>query len=800
MVFNHKKLEAKWQEKWEQKQCFKSEVDWSKPKYYCLNMFPYPSGKGLHIGHLASYTPTEVVARYKRCKGFNVLHPMGYDAFGLPAEQYAIQTGIHPSEITHQAINNFRFQLKSFGYSFDWSREISTCEPDFYKWTQFIFIQLFKKKLAYQKKVPVNWCPALRTTLANEEVVNGRSEREGHLVVKKPVEQWLLKITDYSDRLLKGLDHLDWPERTIEGQKNWIGKSQGACIFFPVKSRNSQKSVEVFTTRPDTLFGVTFMVLSPEHPLVNKIVSEKQRPEVIQYQKQAQSLSDVERKTAKNKTGVFSGAYVLHPFTNKEIPVWIADYVLMDYGTGAIMAVPAHDEKDYEFAYKFHLPVQPVIQSEDLPFVGDGVHIHSDFLNGLDNEKAIQKMIEQIEKTQCGKRETQYKLKDWVFSRQRYWGEPVPVVHFKDKTIPVSERELPVLLPETAHYEPSEKGEPPLERQLNFIKYIDPKSGTHGVRDSNTMPGSAASSWYFLRYTDPNNNTSPFDFESQQYWMPVDLYVGGPEHTVGHLLYARFWQKFLYDMKMVSHKEPFTKLVHQGMILGEDKQKMSKSRGNVANPDALREQYGADAIRVHIIFLGPLEKDKVWSSQGIEGSRRFLERVWRLCFDEHGQVLSEKSTMTEALDSLFNHTIKKVTEDIETLNLNTAISSMMIFVNELYRKQVRNHKVLRTLSQLLMPFAPHISEEIWSALGGEGFVSLHPWPQWTEKGIGLKECVIGVQVNGKTRGSISCSKNMTESEVVGLAKKVISVQNALKNREVKKIIYKPGQILNIITS
>ena len=477
-----------------------------------------------------------------------------------------------PSVITKQAISNFRFQLQSFGYSFDWDREISTCEPNFYKWTQYIFIQLLRKKLAYQKKVPVNWCPELRTILANEEVVNGRSERGNYPVVKKSIKQWLLKITDYSERLLKDLDQLDWPERTVEGQRNWIGKSQGVRIIFPVKNSH-QKKIEIFTTRPDTVFGVTFMILSPEHPLVKDIISEEQKSTIIEYQKQAQSLSDVERKTAKNKTGVFTGTCVIHPFTNKEIPVWVSDYVLMDYGTGAIMAVPAHDEKDYEFAQKFQLPVQSVIQSDKIPFVGDGTHTHSDFLNGLDNKAAIQKCIQEIEKIQCGKGETQYRLKDWIFSRQRYWGEPFPVVYFKDRVEAVREEELPVLLPETAHYEPSEKGEPPLARQVDFMKYTDSKKGTQGTRDSNTMPGTAASSWYFLRYTDPYNNTSPFDFENQKYWMPVDLYVGGPEHTVGHLLYARFWQKFLYDLKMVSHEEPFKKLVHQGMILGEDKQK-----------------------------------------------------------------------------------------------------------------------------------------------------------------------------------------------------------------------------------
>ena len=798
MAFDHKTLEQKWQKKWEENKCFKAEVDLNKPKFYALSMFPYPSGSGLHVGHLASYTPTEIVARFKRSQGFNVLHPMGYDAFGLPAEQYAIQTGIHPSVITQQAIDNFRRQMKSFGYSFDWDREISTCEPSYYKWTQFLFIQLFKKGLAYQKKVPVNWCPVLRTILANEEVIDGKSERGGHPVIKKPVKQWLLAITKYAERFLQDITLLEWPERTIEGQKNWIGKSQGTRIFFPIK--NSEKKIEVFTTRPDTLFGVTFMVLSPEHPLTEEITTEAQKKEILTYQEKTLRISDVDRKAAESKTGVFTGAYAIHPFTKEEIPIWTADYVLMDYGTGAIMAVPAHDERDFDFAKKFKLPIKKIMECEDLPFTEDSSHIQSDFLNGLDKEEAIKKIINEIEKNKYGKKETQYKLKDWIFSRQRYWGEPFPVIHFENNTKAVDEKDLPIILPETTHYEPSEKGEPPLARQLEFIKYTDPQTGEKGKREDSTMPGYAASSWYFLRYTDPKNDKAPFDFEKQKYWMPVDLYVGGAEHTVGHLLYARFWQKFLYDMKIVSHKEPFKKLVHQGMILGEDSQKMSKSQGNTANPDSLRDKYGADTIRVYITFLGPLEKDKPWSSQGIEGSRRFLDRVWRLCFNEKGEVLPEKGPMNQSLDSLLNRTIKKVTEDIESLNLNTAISAMMILVNELYRKQVRNHKTLKVLAQLLMPFAPHIAEEIWSALGGEGFVSLSPWPGFQKELIQDKEQVIGVQVNGRTRGSICCSNNTSESEALIAAKEKTAIQNALKGKTVKKVIYKAGRILNLITN
>ncbi len=801
MNFDHIELEKKWQKKWEESQCFHVEVDWNKPKFYALSMFPYPSGAGLHIGHLASYTPTEVVARYKRSCGFNVLHPMGYDAFGLPAEQYAIRTGIHPSVITKQAIDNFCRQLKSFGYSFDWEKEISTCEPNYYKWTQFLFIKFFKNGLAYQKKVPVNWCPALKTILANEEVVDGKSEVGGHEVIRKPVKQWLLAITKYAERLLKDLSTIDWPERTIEGQRNWIGKSTGARIYFSVK--DSDKTIEVFTTRPDTLFGSTFLVLSPEHPLLDKITTEEQKKAVQEYKKQVQSISDVDRKAAENKTGVFTGSYALHPFTKEEIPIWTADYVLMDYGTGTIMAVPAHDDRDFEFAKKFNLAIKKVIECDVLPFIGDNPHINSEFLNNLNNEQAIAKMIQELEKNKYGKKETQYKLKDWIFSRQRYWGEPFPVVHFtnakgKSETRVVDETELPVKLLETTHYEPSETGEPPLARQPEFINYTDPKTGEKGKRDDNTMPGYAASSWYFLRYTDPKNDKAPFDFEKQKYWMPVDLYVGGPEHTVGHLLYSRFWQKFFYDQKMVSHPEPFKKLVHQGMILGEDNQKMSKSRGNTANPDTLKELHGADTIRIFISFLGPLEKDKPWSSAGIEGSRRFLDRVWRLCFNDKGEILSEQGEVSESLESVLNHTIKKVTEDIKSLSLNTAISSMMILVNELYRRNVRSHRILKILSQLLMPFAPHIAEEIWSALGGEGFVSLSSWPKWKEKLIQKSVTNIGVQVNGKTRGAISVSINTSEEEAIKTALLQSSVKNSIKDKSIKKVIYKAGKILNII--
>lgn len=797
MAYSHKDIDSKWQKTWEDSQCFKAEESTEKPKYYALDMFPYPSGAGLHVGHLASYTPTDIVARFKRAQGFNVLHPMGYDAFGLPAEQYAIKTGIHPAETTRKAIENFRRQLKSFGYSFDWSREVSTCEPDFYRWTQFIFLKLYEKGLAYQKEVPVNWCPALRTVLANEEVVDGKSERGGHPVIRKPMKQWMLKITDYAERLLKDLDKLDWPERTKEGQRNWIGKSEGAALRFAVKGHAD--SLEVFTTRPDTLFGATFMVLAPEHPLVNRITTGEQKSEVNEYVEKSLRRSEVDRKTATEKTGVFTGAFALNPVNQKEIPIWIADYVLMDYGTGAIMAVPAHDSRDFEFAQKFSLPIDRVLESDtDLPFEGEGRLVNSGFLNGLSKTEAIEKMIQHLEKEGIGQRRVQYKLRDWLFSRQRYWGEPFPIVHFGDETRALDPNELPVVLPEVANYEPSEEGEPPLARVKEFVEYKDPKTGQIGKRNTDTMPGSAGSSWYFLRYTDPQNSRMPFSFEAQKYWMPVDLYVGGPEHTVGHLLYARFWQKVLFDAGLTSYDEPFQKLAHQGDIQGPDGQRMSKSRGNVVNPDEVREEYGADATRMYICFMGPFDKSKPWNSQGIEGVRRFLDRVWRLGFEGDQVIAEDMPELPESVNKLLHKTIKKVGEDIESMNFNTAISAMMVLVNELYRLNIRPRSVLKTLSQLLMPFAPHIAEEIWSRLGEKGLVSLASWPSYDPNLVVDDLFEMGVQVSGKMRGTIQVSEQTPEDEAVKLAQEITAVQNALQGKSIVKVVYKPGKILNLI--
>ncbi|MBC85969.1 MAG: leucine--tRNA ligase [Bdellovibrionaceae bacterium] len=761
-------------------------------------MFPYPSGFGLHVGHMASYTPTDIVARYKRAKGFNVLHPMGYDAFGLPAEQFAIKTGVHPEKVTNDAIANFRRQLKLFGFSFDWSREVSTCDPNFYKWTQFIFTKLYEKGLAYQKEVPVNWCPALKTVLANEEVVDGKSERGGHPVVRMPMKQWMLKITAYAERLLQDIDKIDWPDRTKEGQRNWIGKSVGAKVFFNLE--NHSEKLEVFTTRPDTLFGATFMVLAPEHPLVGELTSGEQKSAVDEYVKASASRSELDRKADTTKTGVFTGGYAIHPLTGNRVPIWIADYVLMGYGTGAIMAVPGHDERDFEFAEKFGIDILRVLESDsDLPFAGDGKLVNSEFLNGLSKQEAINKMIEHLQKEKIGEAETQYKLRDWLFSRQRYWGEPFPVVEFSEKglaTVPLNE--LPVVLPPVADYEPSEKGEPPLARVEEFVKYKDKDTGEVGERITDTMPGSAGSSWYFLRYCDPHNNDELVSKEAQDYWMPVDLYIGGPEHTVGHLLYSRFWQKVLFDAGIVSHDEPFQKLAHQGMVLGSDHQKMSKSRGNVVNPDEIKEQFGADALRAYISFMGPFDKDKPWSTQGVDGVRRFLDRVWRLVVDENDQLVAEDIEVSEDIDKLLHKTIKKVTEDIESMSFNTAISAMMILVNELYKQKLKPKSVLKSLAQLMMPIAPHISEELWERLGGEGRVNLAPWPEFDPDKTVDDLMTMGVQVNGKMRGTIEVSAETSEEDAVNLAKQIEAVVNAMGDKNIVKVIYKAGRILNII--
>lgn len=793
MSYSHQTIDQKWQKKWEEAQVFSSEENSKKPKYYALDMFPYPSGAGLHVGHLASYTPTDVIARFKRARGFNVLHPMGWDAFGLPAEQYAIKTGIHPAKTTNNATTNFRNELKRLGLSFDWKREVSTCDSKYYKWTQFIFLKLFEKGLAYQKEVPVNWCPALRTVLANEEVVDGKSERGGHPVIRMPMKQWMLKITAYAERLLEGLDKIDWPERTKEGQRNWIGKSVGAEIDFSLDGH--AEKLKVFTTRPDTIFGATFMVLAPEHGLVKKITTMGQKKKVDEYVEKAAKKSEVDRKANKEKTGVFTGGFALNPFNKKKIPIWIADYVLTDYGTGAIMAVPGHDERDFEFAKEFGLEIVRVLESEtNLPFIGDGKHVNSDFIDGTDKDQGISKIIERLEKEKLGVKTINYKFRDWLISRQRYWGEPIPIVHYaQNEMSAVPADELPVLLPEVADYQPSEKGEAPLARAKDWVNY---KGG--GTRDTDTMAGSAGSSWYFLRYCDPNNDEAAFDFEKQKYWMPVDLYVGGPEHTVGHLLYSRFWQKVLFDAGLVSNDEPFQKLVHQGVILGPDGERMSKSRGNVVNLDDTLINYGADASRVYILFLGPLEKDKPWADTGIDGVRRFLDRIWRLGIGEDGKDVSTDEPISDNLNKALHKTIKKVTEDIESLGFNTSISAMMILVNEAYKENSRSKKLLTPLLQLLAPFAPHVAEEIWSTIGNSGFVSVEPWPTF-DKALVIDDVIeLGVQINGKTRGTIDIAPNADENTALTLTRSNNSLAKHLEGKTIVKTIYKAGKILNII--
>lgn len=799
MSYPHSIIDSKWQTKWDEQQIFEAEFPSKKPKFYALDMFPYPSGHGLHVGHLASYTPTDVVSRFKRAQGFNVLHPMGYDAFGLPAEQYAIQTGVHPEITTGKAIKNFKRQMKSYGFSFDWSRTFSTADPKFYKWTQFIFTKIFEQGLAYQKEVPVNWCPALKTVLANEEVVDGKSERGGHPVLRVPMKQWMLKITDYAEKLIEGLEAVDFPNRTKEGQSNWIGKSFGAEVKFMVKGKKD--FLEVFTTRPDTLFGVTFMVVAPEHKLLMKITTPEKKSEIEDYVLASSKKSEIDRKANKEKTGLFTGAFAIHPITGKEIPIWVSDYVLGDYGTGAIMAVPGHDDRDFEFAKKFGLDIHRVIESEEpLPYCGSGKIINSDFLNGLSKEEGIEKCISWLENKNLGEKQTLYKLRDWLFSRQRYWGEPIPVLKNKKGELKVLNfEELPLTLPEVADYTPSDNGEAPLARNQDWVKYSDEYQ-----RETDTMPGTAGSSWYFLRYCDPHNDDEIASMEAQKYWMPVDLYLGGPEHTVSHLLYSRFWQRFLYDNKLASCPEPYLKLAHQGMILGPDGEKMSKSRGNVVNPDDVRSEFGSDAVRAYICFLGPYDRDKPWNTDGINGVKKFLDRVWRLCVDEDGTLkLTDDKIQDDKILKSLHKTIKKVTEDIATLNFNTAVSAMMIYVNDLYKIYPDNtkpaaKKALRPLVQILAPIAPHICEELWEKMGESNFVSLSSWPKFDPELCIDDEITMAVQVNGKTRGTIKISNSTLEEGAVSLAKELKTVQAQLEGKSIVKTIYKAGKILNII--
>jgi leucyl-tRNA synthetase len=801
MSYRPEIIEPKWQATWDKNQTFATPADPTRPKYYVLDMFPYPSSSGLHVGHPEGYTATDIVARYKRARGFNVLHPMGWDAFGLPAEQYALKTGVHPAITTQEAMDNFRRQLKMLGFSYDWKREISTCDASYYKWTQWIFARLHERGLAYQTQVAVNWCPELKTVLANEEVVDGKSERGGHPVFRVPMKQWMLKITDYAERLLKDLDGLDWPEGTKELQRNWIGKSEGLQFFFEIDGHKER--IEVYTTRPDTLFGVTFVTLAPEHPLVNVITTAAQKDAIEAYISESSQKSEIARQDqSKEKTGCFTGAYVLHPATGVKVPVWISDYVMMGYGTGAVMAVPAHDERDFEFAKKFDLPVIRVIDGgkEGECYSGNGPCVNSDFITGLATSEAKKKVTQWAEKKEIGKGTVKFKLRDWLFSRQRYWGEPFPILKTKDGvTHLVKDTDLPVTLPEVKSYEPTGTGESPLAA---IRSWVEVKEGAETYfRETDTMPGSAGSSWYFLRYCDPHNDAAPISKEAEKYWMPVDLYLGGDEHAVGHLLYSRFWMKVLFDAGVVSHSEPFQKLVHQGMILGGDGEKMSKSRGNVINPDDVVKEYGADTLRLYEMFMGPLEKDKPWSTQAIEGVYRFLNRAYRLMYSEKDgvdQVAVTEDVLTDDDQKILHQTIKKVTEDIEGLRFNTAISQMMVFVNHFTAKNCAPRAAMTPFVQLLHPYAPHLAEEFWAALGRTDSLSYAAWPGFDPKLVAEDNMTIAIQVLGKLRGTIEVPATAAQEEIERLALALPTVAKFMDGKTVQKVIYVPKKLVNFV--
>jgi len=796
MHYNPSSIEPKWQKYWDEQQTFKTDFDSSKPKFYALDMFPYPSGAGLHVGHPEGYTATDIISRYKRMNGFCVLHPMGFDAFGLPAENYALKTGVHPKVTTQKNIETFRQQLKRLGFCYDWDREVDTTDPLYYRWTQWIFIQLYKKGLAYQSETPVNWCPNLRAVLANEEVENGVSVEGGHPVVRKNMRQWVLKITAYADRLLEDLEGLDWPDSIKEMQRNWIGKSEGAEIDFEVAG--SKNKIRVFTTRPDTLFGATFLVLAPEHPLVDQITSSEQKKAVEEYRQQAAMKSDLDRTDlAKDKNGVFIGAYGVHPFTGKQVPIWIADYVLGHYGTGALMSVPAHDERDHEFAVRYKLPIVQVVEANELPYTGDGAHFQSDFLNGLDNQAAIRKMCEELKKKGAGESKITYRLRDWIFSRQRYWGEPIPVIHFEDGSLRVlDEDELPLLLPEVERYEPSGTGESPLATIENWVNIKDPKTGKLGKRETNTMPQWAGSCWYYLRYIDPKNDKAAWDPKIEKFFLPVDLYVGGVEHAVLHLLYSRFWHKVLYDLKLVSTKEPFKKLVNQGLILGEDGEKMSKSRGNVVNPDDIVANYGADSFRMYEMFMGPLEKSKPWSTANIDGIFRFLNRIWRNFV--HESKLTDRAPNEKEQRSI-NSTVKKISDDIEQLRFNTAISQLMICHNEISEQENISKEVAEKFILLLAPFAPHMAEEVWEIFGHKGSTLNVAWPKLDPQFLVIDEVNYVVQVNGKLRGNVTASVTAPQEVVQELALKDPNVSKFVKG-EMKKVIFVPKRLINFVVA
>ncbi|WP_028610340.1 leucine--tRNA ligase [Paenibacillus harenae] len=798
-------VELKWQQYWENNKTFETKEEPGKPKFYALDMFPYPSGAGLHVGHPEGYTATDIVSRYKRMQGYNVLHPMGWDAFGLPAEQHALDTGQHPRDITFKNIDNFRRQIKSLGFSYDWDREFSTTDPDYYKWTQWIFIQLYKRGLAYVAEVPVNWCPALGTVLANEEVIDGKSERGGHPVIRKPMRQWILKITEYADRLLDDLEELDWSESIKDMQRNWIGKSKGAEVTFNIEGHDA--SLVVFTTRPDTLFGATYCVLAPEHELVARIVTPEQQPAVEAYRDAAARKSDLERTDlAKDKTGVFTGAYAINPVNGVKTPIWIADYVLAGYGTGAIMAVPGHDSRDWEFAKQFELPIVEVVKGGDVTqeaYTGDGEHVNSDFLNGLNNEAAIAAMIEHLDVTGKGQGKVTYRLRDWLFSRQRYWGEPIPILHLEDGTMKtVPEDQLPLLLPDVDAITPSGTGESPLANVTDWVNTTDPETGMNARRETNTMPQWAGSCWYYLRFIDPKNDKEICSPEKQKEWLPVDLYIGGAEHAVLHLLYARFWHKVLYDIGVVHTKEPFHKLVNQGMILGNNNEKMSKSRGNVINPDDIVNEYGADTLRMYEMFMGPLEATKPWNTNGVEGTYRFLSRVWRLFVNEEGSLNGKigSGETSDAFKRTWHRSIKKITEDYEALRFNTVISQLMIFVNEAYKTDLLPTAAMEQFVQLLSPIAPHIAEELWERLGRKDSLSYAAFPTFDEAWTVDQEVEIVVQVNGKIVDRVSIAADMETEGMESLARELEKVRELIAGKTIRKVIAVKGKLVNIVAN
>jgi leucyl-tRNA synthetase len=800
-VYNHKVVEKKWQKVWDDEKAFAATNDYSKPKYYALVEFPYPSGQGLHVGHPRPYTALDIVARKRRMQGYNVLYPMGWDAFGLPTENYAIKNKIHPKIVTENNVKHFKDQLHSLGYSFDWDREINTTDPKYYKWTQWIFLKLFKAGLAYKKEMPINWCTSCKVGLANEEVVNGVCERCGAPVVRKVKSEWMLKITDYADKLIEGLNDVDYIERVKVSQKNWIGRSTGAEVDFQIK--DTEDKLRIYTTRCDTLFGVTYMVVSPEHPYLDKYKDQiKNWEEIVAYREQASRKSDFERaELAKDKTGVaIDGLTAINPVNGKEVPIWVSDYVLMSYGTGAIMAVPAHDERDWEFAKKFHLPIIQVVakNGEEVDVneaaftdVATGVLINSDFLNGLEVKDAKEKMIKFLEEKGIGQAKTNYKLRDWVFSRQRYWGEPIPIVHCdKCGYVPIDESELPLLLPEVESYMPTDNGESPLAAMTDWVNTTCPCCGGPAKRETDTMPQWAGSSWYFLRYTDPHNDKALASPEALKYWLPVDWYNGGMEHTTLHLLYSRFWHKFLYDQGVVPTPEPYQKRTSHGMILGENGEKMSKSRGNVVNPDDIVQEYGADTLRTYEMFIGAFDLAASWSEDGVKGCRRFLDRVWKL-----QDLMTEEEGYSKDLETKMHQTIKKVSNDFENLKYNTAIAAMMTLLNDFYKKGSITRGELKTLIILLNPVAPHITEEMWQIIGCEGRVYQQTWPEFDEAKTVESSVEIAVQINGKVKGTLGIQKDDPKDQVIAKAKEVIA--DKLTGNIIKEI-YVPGRLVNIV--